>query len=119
MAPFERVKIMFQVTNEKYSLKKFPRILHHIYNTEGIHALWKGHSAAILRVFPYSGIQFATFDAMKRFVSGKFPSDNGQHLPLHLTMFSGGTAAFVSTIMTYPLDLTRARLAVIPAGNDS
>jgi Mitochondrial carrier protein len=110
---------MFQVTNEKFSLRKFPHMLINIYKNEGILALWKGHSAAILRVFPYSGIQFATFDFMKRVVSVSNPSNSDGHLSLSLTMFCGGTAAAISSITTYPLDLTRARLAVIPQGLDS
>ena len=35
VAPVERLKIMFQVTNEAYSLRKFPSILRHIINTDG------------------------------------------------------------------------------------
>lgn len=119
----ERLKIMFQVTNEKFSLRRFPSIIAHICHTEGFLALWKGHLAAILRVFPYSGIQFGTFDAMKRWVasssSGSSTSPSDPHLSVSMTMFCGGTAAGVSSITTYPLDLTRARLAIIPKGVDS
>lgn len=36
VAPLERIKIMFQVTNEKFSLTKFPGIIRNIQQTEGI-----------------------------------------------------------------------------------
>ena len=122
----ERLKIMFQVTNEKFSLRGFPSTILHICHTEGFLALWKGHLAAILRVFPYSGIQFGTFDAMKRWAassgavsSSGSNSSSDPHLSVSMTMFCGGTAGAVSSIATYPLDLTRARLAIIPRGVDS
>ena len=35
VAPLERIKILFQVTNEPFSLRKFPGILNHIRNNEG------------------------------------------------------------------------------------
>jgi len=35
VAPLERIKILFQVTNEKFSLRKFPEIIRHIQRTEG------------------------------------------------------------------------------------
>ena len=35
VAPVERLKIMFQVTNEVYALRKFPSIIQHIIRTDG------------------------------------------------------------------------------------
>jgi hypothetical protein len=35
VAPIERIKIMFQVTNETFSLKKIPLAIRHIYTTQG------------------------------------------------------------------------------------
>ena len=90
-------------------------------------ALWKGNGAAVIRVFPYSGVQFATFDflkslAMKVNNGGKGATTctiNDQQLPHHVTMMCGGSAAAISSICTYPLDIARVRLAVIPKGIDS
>lgn len=33
---------------------------------DGITGLWKGNATNCLRVFPYNGLQFMTFDAIKR-----------------------------------------------------
>ena len=92
-------------------------------------ALWKGNGAAVIRVFPYSGVQFATFDFLKRLAlnvnnGGKgsatvHGNKNDQQLPHHITMMCGGSAAAISSICTYPLDIARVRLAVIPKGVDS
>jgi hypothetical protein len=35
---------------------------------EGVRALWRGHAANILRVAPYSGIQFMVYDAIKQYL---------------------------------------------------
>ena len=87
--------------------------------------MWKGNGAAVIRVFPYSGIQFATFDFLKR-LAGELKLSRGragvatdQQLPHHITMMCGGTAAAFSSLCTYPLDIARVRLAVIPKGVDS
>ena len=40
-------------------------------------------------------------------------------LSLQETMCSGGVAAAISSIFTYPLDLARSRLAVTPRSRDS
>ena len=90
----------------------------------GLLALWKGNGAAVIRVFPYSGVQFATFDflrmlAMKINYGEITGHRNDQQLPHHVTMICGGTAAAFSSICTYPLDIARVRLAVIPKGVDS
>src|SRR3546814_1465 len=68
VAPLDRTKILFQVTNEKFQLRKIPRIKKQIVHNEGVLGLWKGNSATLLRVFPYSGIQFTTYETLKRYI---------------------------------------------------
>jgi hypothetical protein len=111
---------MFQVTNEHFSLFKFPGVIVDIFRKEGMLALWKGHSASLLRVVPYAGIQFMTYDYIKRQFLAKVDSE-GHHHPLKVTeaMLCGGTAGAVSTSVTYPLDLARSRLAVTPPSQDA
>jgi hypothetical protein len=53
---------MPQVTSRKFSLPAAARLVRHVVRTEGLAALWRGNSAAIMRVFPYAGIQFMCFD---------------------------------------------------------
>ena len=118
VAPLERVKIMYQVTNEHFSLLKLPNVILDILQKEGIFALWRGHSASLLRVVPYAGIQFMTYDYVRRqFLTGE--AGQGHHvLKLSETMFCGGTAGAVSTSLTYPLDLARSRIAVTPPSHN-
>ena len=74
-----------------------------IYSREGFLGLWRGNAATVLRVFPYAGIQFAAFDVYKRLL-GK-----GSSLQ---KLLAGSAAGATAVILTYPLDLIRARLAV-------
>jgi solute carrier family 25, member 42 len=115
VAPLERVKIIYQVTNEHFSLSKFPRVILDIFQKEGVFSLWRGHSASLLRIVPYAGIQFMTYDYVKRQFSARLDVQAAnQSLKLTEIMLCGGTAGAVSTSVTYPLDLARARLAVTP-----
>ena len=56
-----------QVTHEPFSLSKFPIIFGSILKREGIMGLWRGNMANMLRVAPYSGIQFMTYDYISRY----------------------------------------------------
>lgn len=104
VAPLELVKIRYQVSTTKFSWKNAYNQLRYIYNCEGIFGLWRGHSANLYRVVPYSAIQFSTFDVAKSRL---------KHPVKYYELFGAGAfAGIVSTIVVYPLDLIRARFAV-------
>jgi len=119
VAPVDRIKILFQVSSEEFCLRKVLQIMARIYNEEGLSGLWKGNSATMLRVFPYAGIQFMTFDAVKAYIlkvnnEGEVHAEyaHGRQLTNVESLFAGSFAGFVSCTFTYPLDFARARLAV-------
>jgi hypothetical protein len=126
VAPVERIKILYQVTATEFHLRNLPEVARNIVKNEGASAMWKGNTATLLRVFPYSGIQFMVFDRLKtHFLSqnqhfgtsnNSGDPDNGQRKwglsPLE-SLIAGMTAGVVSVLFTYPLDLTRAQLAVL------
>jgi len=131
VAPLDRIKILYQVSDVKYEIRKIPHVVRRIVDNEGASALWKGNLATMIRVFPYSGIQFMMYDRLKgiflkRHESGQYMSfDQGKtstssHSPrtkFGLTplesLVAGMTAGTISVMLTYPLDLTRAQLAVL------
>lgn len=113
VTPVDRIKILFQVSSEEFCLRKVLQILARIYHDEGFSGLWKGNSATMLRVFPYAGIQFMTFDAVKaNLLKLKEGGTHGGQLTNIESLFAGSFAGFVSCSFTYPLDFARARLAV-------
>ncbi|GMI41320.1 hypothetical protein TeGR_g10108 [Tetraparma gracilis] len=114
VAPLDRLKILFQVTNTSFSYPGVRAVVSLIIRDEGFPALWKGNGVMMLRVFPYAGIQFCVFDSLKHSLS--LPSSPAASLlptPASQSMVAGSTAGLVSTVATYPLDLCRARLAVM------
>jgi Mitochondrial carrier protein len=127
VAPLERIKILYQVSAEKFFLRQVPVVARNIIRKEGFTALWRGNTATMLRVFPYAGIQFMVFDRCKTYLLGQHAQrdqnvvlsrrdtrENIKHFglsPLE-SMLCGMLAGAVSVMCTYPLDLTRAQLAL-------
>ena len=126
VAPFDRIKILYQVSSAEFQIRKIPAIARRIVHEEGISALWKGNTATLIRVFPYSGIQFMVFDRCKTYIlreqernflrekkiNPSTPKPNWGLSPLE-SLFAGMAAGAISVVATYPLDLTRAQLAVL------
>lgn len=65
VAPVDRIKILYQISSKPFHLLDVPKVAYNIIQTEGIIALWKGNLATMIRVFPYSGIQFMTYEFCK------------------------------------------------------
>lgn len=49
VAPVDRIKILFQVSSEPFSLRKVFNLMRRIHREEGLGGLWKGNSATMLR----------------------------------------------------------------------
>ena len=118
VAPIDRIKILYQVTNVEFRLRNVPGVAYTIANKEGPSALWKGNTATMLRVFPYSGVQFMIYDSAKRYIlKSKYPDGQPDGINMEMSpyenLFAGMCAGTVSVLCTYPLDLTRAQLAVL------
>lgn len=127
VAPLERIKILYQVSAEQFALRQVPVVAMNIIRTEGFAALWRGNTATMLRVFPYSGIQFMVFDRCKTYslklherresgLGMKRRNTEETFKSFGLTpiesLVSGMIAGTVSVLCTYPLDLTRAQMAM-------
>lgn len=135
VAPIDRIKILYQISSAHFRLRDVPGVAVKIIRTEGVAALWKGNTATMIRVFPYSGIQFMVFDRIKTHFLMRHKHDVPQHAPkLDSTekvksrkwglspfesLISGALAGAVSVVSTYPLDLTRAQLAVLKRKRDA
>jgi solute carrier family 25 (mitochondrial carrier protein), member 16 len=70
IAPLDRIKILFQTGNPQFkqysgSIKGTFRGLAYIWKTSGIYGLYQGHSATLLRVFPYAAIKFVAYDQIR------------------------------------------------------
>jgi solute carrier family 25 protein 42 len=67
IAPAERVKMSFQISSERFSLRAALLKGKRMVKDEGVRSLWNGHSTTIMRVAPYAGLQFAVHDHCESF----------------------------------------------------
>lgn len=107
--PVERLEILRQVENVDYKGLSLPKALIKFYNTQGISGLFKGNSASIARIFPFSAIEFYSFEFYKNmFIYGK----KERHNSVPYTMLCGTLTGLNAITLTFPLDVARTRLAV-------
>lgn len=111
VAPLDRVKILFQANNpqfQKYtgSWAGAIKAIRDIYRTNGTRGLFRGHSATLLRIFPYGGIKFLAYEQVRAVV---IPNKQAE---TSLRRFGAGSIAGIfSVFCTYPLEVIRVRLA--------
>lgn len=110
IAPLDRTKINFQIHDSRYSLAEALRFLKNTYNQHGITALWRGNSATMVRILPYSALQYCSHEQFKQLL--KVDTNEGKRRHKSRSFLAGSLAGLVSSICTYPLDLARARMAV-------
>jgi solute carrier family 25 phosphate transporter 23/24/25/41 len=114
VAPLERIKILFQVQGISAGPKPVLHTsvwesLRSLAQRDGIKGLWKGNGLNCVRVVPSSAIQFGAYALYKQLLFG---AHTNQALPTYQLMVAGGLAGATSTVMTYPIDLVRARRTV-------
>lgn len=111
VGPLDRVKILFQASNPQFlkysgSWVGVIRAMQEISRHDGMSALFRGHSATLLRIFPYAGIKFLAYEQIRAVVI----KDKTQETAVR-RFVSGSLAGCVSVFFTYPLELVRVRLA--------
>ncbi|ODV63738.1 coenzyme A transporter [Ascoidea rubescens DSM 1968] len=111
IAPLDRVKILFQTANPEY--KQFSgsffglfKASNKIYFNDGLIGFFQGHSATLLRIFPYAAIKWVFYEQIRNIL---IPNDNYETNIRRL--LSGSLSGMISVFATYPLDLLRVRLA--------
>lgn len=110
IAPAERIKMSFQVDpTTPFSYREAWKRTLGIIKTNGVKALWKGHSTTIIRVAPYAGLHYGFHDAAELQFQKHLQTEQ---LPYIYKFMAGSFAGVGSTLMTYPLDVLRVRLAL-------
>ncbi|GAA5863762.1 hypothetical protein JCM3774_001150 [Rhodotorula dairenensis] len=111
VAPLDRVKILFQTRSPDY--QKYAgtwtgvfRASKDIYAETGIRGLLQGHSATLIRIFPYAAIKFMAYDQIHSMLMPTPESETSGR-----RFLAGSLAGIITTGITYPLELIRVRLA--------
>lgn len=120
IAPAERIKIIFQtrLASDVSQGRGWVGIIRKVVEeggggARGVVAFWRGNSVAVVRVFPYLGIQLSSNDQYKNLIkisasSGGFTVRNDLR-----NFVAGSLAGMTAVATTYPLDLARARMALL------
>ncbi|KAF8994896.1 mitochondrial carrier domain-containing protein [Cyathus striatus] len=116
VAPIDRVKILFQTSNPHYqkyagTLSGAFRACSSIYKENGVRCLFQGHSATLIRIFPYAAIKFMAYDVIHdvcSFLSLCFTEEEETNAR---RFFAGAFSGTISVFFTYPLDVIRVRMA--------
>ncbi|KAK0751124.1 mitochondrial carrier protein LEU5 [Schizothecium vesticola] len=111
VAPLDRVKILFQAHNPQFiryagSWFGVGEAIKAIYQQDGPVGLFRGHSATLLRIFPYAAIKFLAYEQIRAAIIHKKEHET----PLR-RLLSGSLAGVTSVFFTYPLEVIRVRLA--------
>jgi hypothetical protein len=111
--PIERLEILRQVGNTDYKGIGFFQSLKKIFETQGISGFFKGNSAVLIRILPFSAIEFYSFEFYKNiFIRGKEKKNM-----IFRTFICGALAGLNAITMTFPLDVARTRLAINTANS--
>ncbi|KAF2636973.1 ADP,ATP carrier protein [Massarina eburnea CBS 473.64] len=111
VGPLDRVKILLQTSNPTFAKyaghwSGLPNAIRDIYAANGSRGLFKGHSATLLRIFPYAGIKFLAYEQIRsRVIKNRAQETSVRRFA------SGSMAGMVSVFFTYPLEVIRVRLA--------
>ncbi|KAI0289739.1 mitochondrial carrier domain-containing protein [Russula brevipes] len=111
VAPLDRVKILFQASNPEYqkyagSWSGAFSAGRQIYNDSGVLGLFQGHSATLLRIFPYAAIKFMAYDQVHDLLMPTRAQET------NVMRFSAGAiSGAISVFFTYPLEVLRVRMA--------
>jgi hypothetical protein len=105
--PIERLEILRQVDNIDYKGVGLFQAFNKFYKTQGVNGLFKGLSAALVRIFPFSAIEFYSFEFYKNmFIRGRPERQNS----LFYTLICGGLTGLNAITLTFPLDVARTRM---------
>ncbi|NXH74359.1 S2542 protein, partial [Sagittarius serpentarius] len=103
----------FLVSSKRFSAKEAYRLIYRTYLNEGFWSLWRGNSATMVRVIPYAAIQFCAHEEYKQLL-GSYYGFQGKALTPFPRFIAGSLAGTTAAMLTYPLDMVRARMAVTP-----
>ncbi|KCV71039.1 hypothetical protein H696_01987 [Fonticula alba] len=110
VSPLERMKILFQVQDGAAdAYRGIVPTLRKIATEEGWRGFFKGNGTNVIRIAPYSAIQFASFSQYKKIALSITGTEYLAPVP---SLIAGACAGITSSTMTYPLDIIRTRLSV-------
>eukprot|EP01137_Pigoraptor_chileana_P006243 Opistho-2@50377 len=118
VSPLERLKILFQIQTGTGAAVQYNGVvpaLSKILREEGTIGFFKGNGTNVIRMVPYSAVQFASYEQYKKLMLLLPPEV--EELTTLRRLLAGAMAGVTSVIVTYPLDLIRTRLSAQGEGS--
>lgn len=111
-APLDTIKIRLQLQEQSFKHRQgATQVLKNLLRTEGPVALWKGNVPAEIMYILYGAAQFTSYQFLNRTFEGLSQKYNITISSSVHSLITGIGAGTASTIVTYPFDLLRTRLA--------
>eukprot|EP00803_Ostreobium_quekettii_P003345 evm.model.scf_362EXC.13 EVM.evm.TU.scf_362EXC.13 scf_362EXC:76176-79333(-) len=113
-APLARLTILYQTGSFRAEATSLRMAFDEVVRREGARSLWKGNLATVLHRIPYSAVSFLTYEHSTSFLQQYLPKDEdviSGRTDLIRRLMAGGLAGITGTVVAYPLDLVRTRLA--------
>ena len=108
-SPLERLRILQQTASEAYVGKGTISSLNHMYKTEGFSGFFKGNGLTILKIAPFSAIEFYCYELYK---SNLFPGLEKHQLSYMQKLIAGGLTGVTAQTLTYPMDLLKTYMTI-------
>ena len=86
-------------------------IIQFIYKTQGFFSFWRGNLANCLRYVPKFALDMALKQELRNWYRNLIQAGDSHWRKFLSKWLSGSTAAAISTVVCYPLDFARTRLA--------
>jgi len=109
--PIERLEILRQVENTDYKGLSLSQSMKKFYKTQGLTGLFKGNSASLARIFPFSAIEFYSYEFYKNLLI-RGDHNKARQNSIFYAILCGGLTGLNAITLTFPLDVARTRLAV-------
>ena len=109
IAPVDRLKIIFLVSDERFTYRSMYNKSKDLYKRKGFVTFWRGNMSNTMRVFPLGATQFGVYDILNNKYSDK--SDNNSIKKSKHFIF-GAIGGVCAAFVTYPLEFQRVRMAM-------
>ncbi|XP_018090724.1 mitochondrial thiamine pyrophosphate carrier isoform X1 [Xenopus laevis] len=109
--PLDTLRTRFAAQGEPKVYRNLRNAIFTMFRTEGPLAFYRGLFPTLLAVFPYAGLQFSSYNLLKRTWDLVLLTDQKQKDSLR-NLLCGSGAGVISKTITYPFDLFKKRLQV-------
>ncbi|XP_018417046.1 PREDICTED: mitochondrial thiamine pyrophosphate carrier [Nanorana parkeri] len=109
--PLDTLRTRFAAQGEPKVYKTLRYAIVTMFKTEGFFTFYRGLCPTLLAVFPYAGLQFSSYNLLKKVWNASSPPSHDKRGNLK-NLLCGSGAGVISKTVTYPLDLIKKRLQI-------